>query len=588
MSSRREPKGQSLRIEDWTSGWRRHWGTELLCSGPVQWAILLAVGAFGFFYNLHLALFEGSEGLYAQIAREMVQAKEYVRLTYMGEDYINKPPFFFWLLAAATTVFGEHELALRLPGALFSLGTMALAYGLGVMLFSRTVGFWAALVVATTHVFVWYGRRVLFDATLAFFITLALFAWIRAYLQRGPGWWYAASFLAMALGAMTKGLHALALPLVTIAVFSAVRRDLSYLANPFFLAGPPLFLLLVDAYASVLGQGQQWHYHFSSRLRYALDAGGSGAGGGGHPVYWYLSVMWFDLFPWCALVPPALVMLWRRPLREHPSELFALAWALGMFGALSVGQPKREPYLLPVVPAVGLMIGYLYHRVLAEAEARPAGSLLKVMMLGTALAFVAALLVGPSLLERRWDAELDPFPLPYILLILVLSGTLAHLALRSSAAKALVAFGGLAVAFLVGVVGFVLPAIDGATSARGISEEIKRLARESERPVRLYSSGWPKNEDLEYYLRTAPAVPQVESEEGLRDLVHRAGPVIVVTEQQRYAKLRQREDLAVSLLREFPQPRAKSFFLLSIGPRGAGSMADSVPPGRDEARGPLL
>ena len=144
--------------------------------------LLVLVGAWAYFANLHLSLLEGSEGLYAGIAGEMKRRGEFFDLTYQGLPYFNKPPFFFWLLNLSTSIWGDNEMALRLPGSLAAVGTIFLVYLLGTKLISPTAGFWAALVVATTHVFLWYGRRVLFDSTLTFFVTLALFSWIQVQL----------------------------------------------------------------------------------------------------------------------------------------------------------------------------------------------------------------------------------------------------------------------------------------------------------------------------------------------------------------------------------------------------------------------
>ena len=87
------------------------------------WALGL-VSALAYFHNLNIALFEGSEGLYAHIAREMVQTQHYLQLTYQGEPYANKTPLYFWLLAFSTTLLGDSEFALRFPAALFSVGTV--------------------------------------------------------------------------------------------------------------------------------------------------------------------------------------------------------------------------------------------------------------------------------------------------------------------------------------------------------------------------------------------------------------------------------------------------------------------------------
>ena len=72
----------------------------------------------------------------------------------------------FWLLNLSTSIWEIHEIALRLPGSLAAVGTILLTYVLGTQLMSSRAGFWAALVVATSHVFLWYGRRVLFDSDI--------------------------------------------------------------------------------------------------------------------------------------------------------------------------------------------------------------------------------------------------------------------------------------------------------------------------------------------------------------------------------------------------------------------------------------
>ena len=38
-------------------------------------------------------------------------------------------------------------------------------------------------------------------------------------------------------------------------------------------------------------------------------AGSVGVAKDGHPLYWYLGMMWADFFPWCALLPSAVLLL---------------------------------------------------------------------------------------------------------------------------------------------------------------------------------------------------------------------------------------------------------------------------------------
>lgn len=107
---------------DWRSVCRYLWENPIACRYG-EMALPVMVGAWAYFANLHLSLLEGSEGLYAGIAGEMGRRRQFFDLTYQGVPYVNKPPLFFWLLNLSTSMWGDHEIALRLPGSLAAVGT---------------------------------------------------------------------------------------------------------------------------------------------------------------------------------------------------------------------------------------------------------------------------------------------------------------------------------------------------------------------------------------------------------------------------------------------------------------------------------
>ena len=54
---------------------------------------------------------------------------------------------------------------------------------------------------------------------------------------------------------------------------------------------------------------------------------------------------------------------------------------LSLFTAFSLATLKREPYLVTIVPGIGLMIGYFYHRMFTSGESsRAMPPLLKVLL----------------------------------------------------------------------------------------------------------------------------------------------------------------------------------------------------------------
>lgn len=532
-------------------------------------ALLALVGGWAYFANLHLSLLEGSEGLYAGIAGEMERRREYFDLTYHDVPYFNKPPLFFWLLNLSTSIWGDHEIALRVPGSLAALGTIILTYVLGVRLVSPTAGFWAALVVATSHVFLWYGRRVLFDSTLTFLVTLALFAWIQVQLLGRSSRWYLLAFVSMALGAMLKEMHGFFLPLLIMALYAVIQRDTRMLKDGYLWAGLALAVALMAGYAQMLGPGYQHHFKIMSAIGSVWNSGIAGSVGvarDGHPLYWYLGMMWADFFPWCAVLPSALLLLWaQRPFRSHPTELLLLVWVLGLFTAFSMATLKREPYLTTIVPGIGLMIGYYYHRVLSSAEGTgPMAPLLRILLAVLAVTFAAGMFFGAAPLRRRWlvsSAVVSPM---FIVTIVSLAGLLLYAVLRSRVRLALSMVGALAVAYVVLVVNYVFPAIDQAASPRKAVEEIKTLALGTQPALFMYIPGWPKNEDALYYLKRDNVVPDLPSQDAVLDAVRKHGAIRVVTEERHAAALQAQAGLVVGTLQEFRQPGHKHLYLLSV------------------------
>jgi 4-amino-4-deoxy-L-arabinose transferase-like glycosyltransferase len=562
-------------IERWpkTIDQGEHWNPEVnTFLYPLS---LLLITSFAFFYNLDIALFEGSEGLYAHISREMALTGHYFQLSYQGQPYVNKPPLFFWVLASSTRLFGENEVALRLPGTLFSLATMILTYSLGKSLFSRTAGFWAALVVATCHLDLWYGRRVLFDSMQTFFITLSLFAWAKAYLRSASVWWYPIVGLSMALAVMTKGLHGAALPLVVIIGLLVLTRDVTPLKHRSFHATILLTIAVLTGFASLLSDDLQWHFNLFRGYDIAFTFSPQTASTG-NPAYWYLLILWFDFFPWIALLPPSLVWLFcKQPFRLERSELFVLVWFFGMLVALSLSRLKREPYLMPLAPALGLLIGHYCRSVWTSRESkRLATAVLRFMLAALAITFILAMMYGPGLLRQRWQTPLSLFPLWFVIVVVVLAVLLGYATVRSNLRFALGTVATLAIVFSFGVVGIILPAIDAAGSTRRVSDTIKAFPRSSSETLYLYSPSWPGNEDIVYYLNLEPALPRLASEDMLLARIREAGHVLAIMDNTSLRSLKVRQDLSLEVVHEFPQRRSRDMHLLKIRP------ADSPDPSR--------
>src|SRR5690606_23502663 len=88
---------------------------------------------------------------------------------------LTRPPLTTWLVAQGFSIFGVHEWSGRLPMAFAGLLAVGLAYLLVTRFAGRRAGTWAAIVTATSPLFLFNARQMLgaapgFAASAAVFL----------------------------------------------------------------------------------------------------------------------------------------------------------------------------------------------------------------------------------------------------------------------------------------------------------------------------------------------------------------------------------------------------------------------------------
>ena len=306
------------------------------------------------------ALFEPDEGRNAEIAREMLASGDWVVPHLNGLPFLDKPPLLFWTIAAAFRVFGEHEWVARLPSMLGALATIAGSYAIARALVGGRTAITAALVVATSPMVLIFGRLVIFDMPLTAFVTIAIYALVRARLD-GDGWpWLPVAGGAIGLALLTKGPVGMVLPLlVWIAARGALpeapmRRSGSAIAVAVALAAG-----LLGSWIVCVAPREPAFLHYAIVDETLLRVTSAEHFRRGGPPYYYLQTLLWAAGIWIAMlamIGPTLVRRHRAGGRDAAAIGFAARALAVIVLFFTLSASKRPQYILPALVPLALLV----------------------------------------------------------------------------------------------------------------------------------------------------------------------------------------------------------------------------------------
>lgn len=337
-------------------------------------------------------LYKPDEGRYAEIPREMLATGDWITPRLNGLKYFEKPPLQYWMTAAAFQVFGPDEWTARLWTALTGfLGLMAVAF-VGARLFGPATGRDAALVLAGSWGYFVAAQYLTLDMGLTFFLAVAMLAFLAAQRPEEPPAaarrWMLVAWAAMALAVLSKGLIGLVLPGLALGAYVIVQRDASPLLRLRLAAGLAIFLAIAAPwFVLVQASNPEFFEFFFIRehfARFALpDHGRPGA-------WWYfLPVLLVSALPWTPMLPAVLLRAWRSQQSEGGGlniDRFLVCWIVVIFAFFSASSSKLPAYILPVLPALALLLARHGSQLPAAVQRAPAVTLIAIgMVVGLAV-----------------------------------------------------------------------------------------------------------------------------------------------------------------------------------------------------------
>jgi 4-amino-4-deoxy-L-arabinose transferase-like glycosyltransferase len=311
----------------------------------------------------------------------MLKTGDIITPRYKGEERFQKPILFYWLILSSFKVFGVNWLAARLPSILFGAFLALLIYSISNLLFNdRVIGLFAALFAATTPLYYRYARLAVPDMALAFFITLALYYFLRCYNRKDAGC-AKLFFAALALAFLIKGPIGLIIPLLVVVIFCLVMREKPFSALD-LLTGTAIFLLITIPWFYFIHKihggayvGHVWTREILQRLGYGHA--GSFITTAYKGFFFYLEALMTKFFPYSLFLPIAFVhsvsSLSTRSSNggrgnERGGHIFLIFWVAIVFFFFVFMAEKRTHYILALSPAVSILVGGVFKRTIVDKQ----------------------------------------------------------------------------------------------------------------------------------------------------------------------------------------------------------------------------
>jgi 4-amino-4-deoxy-L-arabinose transferase-like glycosyltransferase len=444
----------------------------------VDWLLLIGFCAFLFFYGLsNFGLIGADEPRYAQIAREMLQRRDWVTPVLQGKPWLEKPPLYYWQAMLAYSLFGVSDCTARLPSAV-DAALMVIAIYCFLRRFLSGAQVDGALMTASAAGIIGFARAAATDMPLAAMFTIAMLGWF-AWFECGSRRYLAACYVFLGFATLAKGPVAPFLAASILVLFAIVTKDYTLPRRTLWIPGVLLFCLTaLPWFIAVQLKNPQFFRVFI--LQHNLERFGTNLYHHIQPFWYFVPVTLLALVPWTVLAAASLIQSgqtwWSKRDQPLPLEgglnLFCVIWLLVPAIFFSISQSKLPGYILPSIPAATLLAAQYVRQQVTDRE--PPSAVVAVLHAIVAAALlVPALMIQYLILQHRipWGrAAVISCSLAALLAIAL------TFSLRSRIGWGAIRFTLVPIALAVAaVLRLGAPSLDAALSARPIANQISKL-----------------------------------------------------------------------------------------------------------------
>ncbi len=322
--------------------------------------ILACVIIFTLFFGIGgVPLLDPDEPVYAETAREMIQTGDFLSPRIFGDYWYDKPPMYYWLVAAAFKVFGYSEFAARFPAALMGALTAFMLYFSVTKLFNERAGFWSSLILTSCIQFFYLSKAAVTDTSLLFFMTGALLSFLHKK--------YWLMYVCMGFATLVKGPIGIVFPGIIIFLYLLLMGQLKEIFRMHVMRGLLVYLLVAGPwyYLMYTVHGMEFintFLGFHNVTRFTTPEHAS------RVTFWYyFPVVILGLFPWTGLLIQSVkASISDSRIDDMRLLVFMHVWWVFVFIFFTVCKTKLVSYILPMFPALAIIIGWNISRMMQK------------------------------------------------------------------------------------------------------------------------------------------------------------------------------------------------------------------------------
>jgi 4-amino-4-deoxy-L-arabinose transferase-like glycosyltransferase len=376
--------------------------------------ILIGALALLFCWNLgRVELSVTDEARSGVIVRDMVEGGRWL-LPRTPDGYLcEKPLAYYGAAALLGSVFGVNEWTLRIVSVCMGVATLLMAWILARLYGPPRMARIAVIALASNVLFIVASRSAMVDMTLAFFLTAGLTAHFAARLGRIPAWTGALlAGVAFGLATLSKGPLGLVFP-IAVAGGDALleHRGRFWRSLVWWKQGLVTFVVAAAIACTwyvpgYLRGGMEFLETCILSENFRMPAGKAEGLGVSHSksLLYYFGIQLAAVLPMLPVLPALLD--WVKERAAGVAGRHLAAWLAFGFLLFEIPVNKRMYYLLPLQPALAVMIALAVERALVKRDPRVLriSSLIAGLLVLAAFLGAVALSVRPSLLAGVREA----------------------------------------------------------------------------------------------------------------------------------------------------------------------------------------